>query len=271
MHKKRLIFTLLYEDGNFVLSRNFRLQNVGDINWLKNNYDFSHISFSIDELIVLDVSRGERNIVKFCESLKILAEGCFAPITAGGGVTTVSSVRKLLRSGADKVSINSGIFRDTDFLYEVSSEFGEQCIVGSMDVKIDDRGVFQVWSQNGSRIEGEASEWINRFYDLPIGEIYLNSIDRDGTGNGYDFNLLNLLSSLSKKPTILAGGVGNATHLAAGLADSRIDAVATAHLFNFIGSGLKNAREYLVTEGVSLPIWNSEIAHRISVKGNYGR
>ena len=270
MHKKRLIFTLLYEDGNFVLSRNFRLQNVGDINWLKNNYDFSHISFSIDELIVLDVSRGERNIVEFCESLKILAEGCFAPITAGGGVTTVSSVKKLLRSGADKVSINSAIFKDTDFLYEVSSEFGEQCIVGSMDVKADDEGIYQVWSQNGSRIEGEASEWINRFYDLPIGEIYLNSIDRDGTGNGYDFNLLNLLSKLPKKSTILAGGVGNAAHLAAGLVDSRIDAVATAHLFNFIGSGLKNAREYLVTEGVSLPIWNSEIAQKISVKGNYG-
>src|SRR5687768_4666363 len=110
MLKKRMIFTLLYDNGSFMLSRNFRLQKVGDLRWLQKNYNFSSIAFSIDELIVLDVTRGERNNAIFCDHLKKLTEGCFIPIAAGGGIRSVEYAKMLLRSGADKVVINTPLF-----------------------------------------------------------------------------------------------------------------------------------------------------------------
>lgn len=260
MLKKRLIFTLLYNQGQFMLSRNFRLQKVGDLKWLQTNYDFSHISFSIDELIVLDVSRGERNTEVFCEALKKLAEGCFVPIAAGGGVRTIEHARALLLSGADKVVVNTPFYENKVFISELASEFGQQCVVASVDVKRASDGSYQTWVESGGRcLEGSAVDWIKQITNSAVGEIYLNSIDRDGTGQGYDLQLLDLLPSDMPKPVILAGGVGNATHLAEGLADPRVDAVATAHLFNFVGDGLKQARQSLIAGGVVLPIWDIQL------------
>jgi len=263
MLKKRLIFTLLYNQGQFMLSRNFRLQSVGDITWLQKNYNFSKISFSIDELIVLDVSRGERNTEAFCDALKTLSKGCFVPIAAGGGVNTVEKARDLLRSGADKVVINTALYVEDGFISELASEFGEQCIVASMDVKnMGDNG-YKVFSEDGSKsINASAKEWVKFVSNNAIGEIYLNSIDRDGTGQGYDMHLLDLLCEDISKPVILAGGAGNALHLAEGLSDLRVDAVATAHLFNFVGDGLKKARHSIIENGVELPVWNDRLLNK---------
>lgn len=260
MLKKRLIFTLLYNQGQFMLSRNFRLQKVGDLKWLQTNYNFSHISFSIDELIVLDVTRGERNTEAFCAALKLLAEGCFVPIAAGGGVRTIKHARTLLRSGADKVVVNTPLYENNDVIGKLAGEFGQQCVVASMDIKRTPEGLYQAWSECGNKcLEGPAADWIERVTNATVGEIYLNSIDRDGTGQGYDLQLLDQLPLDMPKPVILAGGVGNATHLAEGLADPRVDAVATAHLFNFIGDGLKQARKSLIAGGVVLPIWDIQL------------
>ena len=257
MLKKRLIFTLLYCNGQFMLSRNFRLQQVGNIEWLRNNYNFAQVSYSIDELIVLDVSPGERDVDKFCDSLKLLTEGCFVPIAAGGGLASVDSARKLLRSGADKVVVNSELFVSNSFVDELASEFGKQCIIGSIDIKSNSNGDYQVWSRNGTELEpGLADSWIKKISNDAIGEIYLNSIDRDGTGQGLDLDLLDMLPTDMKKPVILAGGVGSANHISEGLDDPRVDAVATANLFNFIGDGLKNARNSIISKGTVLPLWS---------------
>ena len=105
---------------------------------------------------------------------------------------------------------------------------------------------------------------LSRLDNFPVGEIYLNSIDQDGTGNGYDLDILNILPSGINKPVVFAGGVGNSKHLAAGLSDPRIDAVATAHLFNFIGDGLKKARNDLIEIGYDLPIWDGYVADKLS-------
>ncbi len=243
-----------------MLSRNFRLQKVGDIKWLQINYNFSHISASIDELIVLDVSRGERSTEVFCEALKVLAEGCFVPIAAGGGVRTIEHARALLRSGADKVVVNTPLYKNKSFISELASEFGQQCVVASMDIKCATDGSYQAWTENGSScLEGTATNWIEKVANSAVGEIYLNSIDRDGTGQGYDLKLLDQLPLGMPKPVILAGGAGNAAHLAAGLADQRADAVATAHLFNFVGDGLKRARQSLIAGGVDLPVWDIQL------------
>ena len=260
MLKKRLIFTLLYSQGQFMLSRNFRLQKVGDLKWLQTNYNFSHISFSIDELIVLDVTRGVRNTEAFCEALKSLAEGCFVPISAGGGIRTIENARNLLRSGADKVVVNSTLYENNGFVSHLASEFGQQCVVASMDIKSAPDGTYQAWSECGNQCQpGLAASWIEQVTQDPVGELYLNSMDRDGTGQGYDLRLLDLLPANMPKPVILAGGVGNASHLAAGLADPRVDAVATAHLFNFVSDGLKQARQSLISGGVVLPLWDIQL------------
>jgi cyclase len=260
MLKKRLIFTLLYSNGHFMLSRNFRLQKVGNLHWLQTNYNFSHISFSIDELVVLDVSRGEKKSGEFCDALKQLTKGCFVPIAAGGGVKTIEIARNLLRSGADKVVVNSALYGKNYFTKQLASEFGQQCVVASMDIKSSPDGSYQAWADCGSRhIVGSAAHWVELISQDDVGELYLNSMDRDGTGQGYDFRLLDLLPANMAKPVILAGGVGNATHLATGMADSRVDAVATAHLFNFVGDGLKLARQALISGGMPLPLWNIEM------------
>lgn len=246
-----------------MLSRNFRLQKVGNLRWLQTNYKVSQISYSIDELVVLDVSRGEKKSVEFCDALKHLTEGCFVPIAAGGGVKTIEAARNLLRAGADKVVVNSVLYEKNDFIKQLASEFGQQCIVASMDIKSSPDGSYQVWADCGSRhIAGSVAHWIELIAQDYIGELYLNSMDRDGTGQGYDFRLLDLLPANMAKPVILAGGVGNATHLASGMADIRVDAVATANLFNFVGDGLKLARQTLISGGVRLPLWNIEMLEK---------
>jgi len=259
MLKKRLIFTLLYSSGSFMLSRNFRLQAVGNLDWLQRNYNFSRITNYIDELVVLDVTREKRNLDEFCEVLKSITFNNFIPITAGGGVKDVDSARRLLRSGADKILINSGLFDKSNLARVLSEEYGQQCVVGSMDLKRSKSGEFQVWSEDGGKLnEAPAKDLLKRALKDSVGEIYLNSMDRDGTGQGLDFEILELLPEKVNKPIIIAGGAGNSDHLMVGLKDSRVDAVATANLFNFVGDGLKKARQELLSGGIVLPMWDLE-------------
>lgn len=239
-----------------MLSRNFRLQKVGDLNWLQRNYNFAHIAFYIDELIVLDVTRGQRNHAAFCSTLKQLAAGCFVPIAAGGGVRSIEHARDLLRSGADKVVINSPLFEEPELVRELVREFGQQCIVGSLDCRRQPSGDYRIFTRQGESMVAIAPQLaFEQLSDEMVGEFYLNSIDRDGTGQGYDFGLLELLPENCSLPVILAGGVGNGTHLIAGFQQPRVDAVATAHLFNFIGDGLQRAREALIDQGGALAQW----------------
>lgn len=256
MLRKRIIFTLLYDHGQFMLSRNFRLQRVGNIEWLEKNYNFSQIAFSIDELIVLDVSRGDRNFNSFCECLKRLTKGCFVPISAGGGIRNLEQAKELLRSGADKIVVNTPVFLDQEFIFFLASEFGKQCVVVALDLIQRRGGGYVIMVENGSReIYGNTEELLASLRDLPIGEIYLNSIDRDGTGQGYNYELLQLIPQDLATPVIMAGGVGNSTHLIEGLANKKIDAVATAHLFNFLGDGLEKARKEIIQSGIDLAKW----------------
>jgi cyclase len=255
MLKKRIIFTLLFDKGQFMLSRNFRLQKVGNLGWLQRNYNFSQVAFFIDELIVLDVSRGTRDPDAFCAALEQISTGCFAPIAAGGGVTSLDHARRLLRSGADKVVLNSALVDDPDLVRDIAREFGQQCVVGSVDVKRAGDG-YSIYVRNGShRLDMPTREALTWTTGGQVGEVYLNCIDRDGTGQGYDFDTLNLLPPECSLPVILVGGVGNARHFAEGLADPRVDAVATAHLFNFVGDGLKKARHMLFDSDVKLASW----------------
>ena len=264
MLRKRVIFTLLFENDNFNLSRNFRLQKVGGLDWLKSNYNFARISHSIDELVVLDVSRTERNFNKFCDVVSAISTSCFIPISAGGNVNSVAKAKTLLRNGADKIVVNSALHEEGEMVNELATVFGQQCIVGSVDVKKNDSGSHEILIRNGTyTLQNSALEVLSRVSKLPIGELYLNSIDQDGTGQGLDLNILSLLPEDLQIPIILAGGVGNSRHLLEGLIDDRVDAVATANLFNFVGDGLEKAREELIKNGVPLPRWDLQYFQQI--------
>lgn len=254
MLKKRLIFTLLYEQGSFVLSRNFRRQRIGDWNWLKVNYSFDSIAEAIDELVVLNVDRGDSGWSDFLRVVESLSKATFVPMSAGGGVRSERQGREVLASGADKIVVNTALFREPQLVESLSDQFGKQCIVGSIDLKGIRNSTIAVGIEGATQLLPDPLEQVlSRVPWASIGEVYLNSIDRDGTGQGLDFLLLDCLPVSSRNPVILAGGVGNARHLREGLQDSRVDAVATANLLNFVGDGFHEARRVLLSEGFPLP------------------
>ena len=262
--KKRLIFTLLFNEDRFMLSRNFRLQQVGDLAWLEKNYNFRETALSIDELIILNVERNRESSERFRLHTQRLNDDCFVPIAAGGGVRSVDDARALLRSGADKVVINSVLDSDPFLVEQLASEFGSQCLVASVDAKRVD-GTILPFVENGTRpVDIPLDEYVTRTATLPIGELYLNSMDRDGTGQGYDLELLDYLPDNLQVPLILAGGAGRPEHFSTALSDPRVDAVATAHLFNFVGNALELSRQRLLNNGNNLAKWDSQHLKRLA-------
>ena len=135
MLKKRIIFTLLYSDGYFFQSRNFNIQKVGDVEWLLINYNFDNISYYIDELIILDISRGKKNRDSFLKNTNKLIKKCFIPITFGGGVSSLDIAKEYLSSGADKILINSSIYTNQEIINKISKIYGQQSIIINLDFR----------------------------------------------------------------------------------------------------------------------------------------
>lgn len=255
MLKKRIIFTLLFNDGYFALSRNFRLQKVGDIDWLMKNYQFSLVANAIDELIILDVTRYEKNTSFFCEILKKISRDIFIPIAAGGGISTMSHAKDLMKSGADKLVVNSELHHNPQFVTELVKQYGSQCIVGSIDFQKHDK-ITSCFVNNGScKIDYNLHEYCDYLESLGVGELYINSIDKDGTGQDYDYSAVSGVLSNRSVPVILAGGAGNYKHLLKGIQLQGVEAVATANILNFIGGGLEFCREKLLDSNINLPVW----------------
>lgn len=255
MLRKRIIFTLIYENSKFNQSRNFRLQKVGDINWLEKNYKFKDIVFSLDELIVLNASKKEKDLENFAQVLKRLVDDVFIPIAAGGGIRSFEDAKLLFNSGADKLVLNSTLYENPDFVKEIVRQYGSQSVVASIDYKIID-GLKVVLINDGTKaIDMSLEEYIQYIQYLGVGELYLNSIDKDGTGFGYDLDTIDKISNSVNIPLIIAGGAGNEKHLLSGLVKEKVDAVATANLFNFIGNGLPNARKNLIERNLNLAKW----------------
>ena len=252
MKKKRLIYTLLYNKGYFMLSRNFRLQKIGDFKWLKKHYNFEKIAFSIDELIILDVTREGRDIYEFSSVVKEVVKNVFIPVACGGGVRTLDDAKLLLNSGADKIVVNTTLHSDKELINSLVKNYGSQFVVGSVDFQINN-DVINVYIENGQlKIDENLQDYLQAIEKLSIGEIYLNSIQKDGTGKGYDIKYLEDILGKVTTPIILAGGAGNYLHLIEGLKISSVDAVATANLFNFIGDALPDSRNKIINEKIEL-------------------
>jgi len=270
MLKKRLIFTLLYDNGFFMLSRNFRLQRVGDFSWLVKNYDFARTATAIDELIILNVQRDRRSDPDFIRHLQQLCDLCFVPITAGGGIRDVDSGAELLSNGADKVLINTVASANPKVVFEIAERFGQQSIVLGIDLQRFE-GTIRPLVDYGRETptNSSISNYLEELTMLPVGEWYVNSVDRDGTGLGFDTDLLELLPPTRRQPLILAGGASKPEHFQQVFNDPRVSALATAHLFNFIGDGLQNVRHSILRSGHKLPRWDYEKIRRLDMRVMY--
>lgn len=254
MLRKRVIFTLIYSDGFFMQSRNFRLQKVGDIDWLKKNYQFQKIAFSIDELIVLNASREIKKIEEFSRVVEQLSQDVFIPVSAGGGIKSMKDAEILFNSGADKIVLNTILYKNPALVRELINRYGSQSIVASVDYKIN-QNMVEVFVENGTeKINFNLDENLAYLENLKIGEIYFNSIDQDGTGFGYDLETIARLEKINT-PLIIAGGAGNEKHLTDGININHVSAVATANLFNFVGNGLPNARKKMIDLKINLAVW----------------
>ena len=256
MLKKRLIFTLLYQNRNFYLSRNFRLQKIGDINWLKKNYNFTLLTRCVDEIILLDVSRDRQNLKDFINVIKSISENCFIPLSVGGKIDTLDKAKHYMDAGADKLVVNTSLL-NLRLIKSISKTFGEQCLIGALDYKNLDKKII-IYTKNGMNpLNIEIDSVIKKINEMPVGEIILNSMDRDGTGFGFDYEILKHINIKFKKPVIFSGGAGNYIHLLEAFKNRKIDSIATANLLNFVGNGLQDARDQVTKNGISLAKWQN--------------
>jgi len=269
---RRVIFTLLYDRGQFMLSRNFRLQAVGSITWLFDNYDFASVSRGLDELMVLDVSRGPRSaeaVARFAEQVQHIASLCFIPMTIGGGIRSMDTAHLFMRSGADKLLLNSAFQHDPDLCRRLAAHFGRQCIVAGIDYRTPQPGHRVVSVDHGALpVERSLAAWVDHVQACGAGEILFQSVDQDGTGMGLDLAVVDDLPSTPAAPCILMGGVGKADQIIAGLQHPTIDAVATANLFNFIGSAFLEARASITRAGIDVAHWDG--ADFSALRGRFG-
>lgn len=257
MLKKRLIFSLLISNGKFQLSRNFQLQNVGDIQWLYDCYNLEAITSSVDELIILNVSRNpEKDKAAYFDIVNKLSSQSFVPLALGGGILTREDAFEHIKNGADKLVIGQMLFENPDLVHELVSTFGEQCIVGAVDfTRINNQR--KVCYQNGTKIvDLDFVEALRAVERLNIGEIMLTSIEKDGTGQGLDLEAYELAAANVSMPIIASGGVGKFQHFIEGLNLDHVSAVSTANIFNFMSNGLIDARKQIINSGMPMAKWD---------------
>ncbi len=250
MHTKRIIPCLDVKDGRVVKGTNFvQLRDAGDPVELAAVYD-KEIA---DELVFLDItaSHEERNtIVKVVEST---AAQVFIPFTVGGGIRTVDDIRKMLKAGADKVSLNTAAVKNPDIIGEGAKRFGSQCIVLAVDARQTGTDKWEVYVNGGRTPTGiDVLEWIKRGVFLGAGEILLTSMDKDGTKDGYDIPLTRAVSEAVNVPVIASGGAGEMEHFYDVLAFGKADAVLAASVFHYGQFTVRQVKEHLKSRGVEV-------------------
>jgi imidazole glycerol-phosphate synthase subunit HisF len=245
MLARRIIPCLDVEAGRVVKGVHFEsLRDAGDPVEQASRYDAE----GADELVFLDISASHEARQTTLEMVARVAESIFIPFTVGGGIRAVADAGAALRAGADKVSVNTAAVRDPALVSRLAESFGSQCIVVAVDVRRT--GGRLAVMVNGGREETplEAIDWIRRLETLGAGEILLTSMDRDGTGEGYDLPLVAAAASVVSIPVIASGGAGRLEHLAEAL-EAGAHGVLAATLFHFQGSTLPEARAYLRERG----------------------
>ncbi|NBB82104.1 MAG: imidazole glycerol phosphate synthase subunit HisF, partial [Alphaproteobacteria bacterium] len=250
MLKMRLIPCLDVKDGRVVKGVNFvDLRDAGDPVEQARVYDAA----GADELTFLDITASHEKRSILYDVVRRTAEQVFMPLTVGGGVRTIEDIRQLLLAGADKVSINTEAVRRPDFVREGAEKFGSQCIVVAIDAKAIGPGRWEVFTHGGRTATGlDAVDWARRMADLGAGEILLTSMDRDGTGAGFDIELTRTIADAVGVPVIASGGVGTLDHLVDGIRDGHATAVLAASIFHFGTFSIAEAKAHMAAAGIPM-------------------
>lgn len=252
MITKRIIPCLDVKDGRVVKGVNFLgVSDVSSPIELASAYS----SMGADELVFYDITASSEGRRLFTDILTETARRVFIPLTVGGGINTVEDFDRVLKCGADKVSVNSGAIRNPELIEEAAKRYGDQCVVLSADVKRVG-GEFRVFAKGGRVDTGmEAIEWIRRCVDMGAGEVVVNSIDTDGVKGGFDIELLRLVCDAVKVPVIASGGAGSIEHfieLFRSIPD--IDAGLAASVFHFGEIGIKELKTALLRSGINMRV-----------------
>ncbi len=250
MLKKRLVACLLIRDGLIVQSIGFkRYLPIG-----RPRFPIEFVvKWDVDEIVLLDMSATHDNRGPNIAVLELLSRSCFVPLTVGGGIKSVDDVRRITRAGADKAAINAQAVTRPQLISEIAEVFGNQCVVVSIDCRRESDGRYQVYTHSGSRPTGLTPEaWAKQVEALGAGEIFLNSIDHDGSKLGYDIELIRCVSDAVSIPVVACGGVGNYTHFAPGVIEGGASAVAAANIFHYIEHSTIVAKAHLLRSGIDI-------------------
>ena len=248
MITKRIIPCLDVRNGRVVKGVNFEgLSDVSSPVELGKFYSDN----GADELVFYDITASAEGRALFTEILTEVARTIFIPLTVGGGINTLDDFDRVLKCGADKVSVNSGAIKNPTLIYEAAKRYGDQCVVLSCDVKRVD-GVFRVFSKGGRENTGmDALEWIKRGEDMGAGEIVLNSIDTDGVKKGFDLEMLKAVSDIVSIPVIASGGAGcKEDFLTLFKSLPKVDAGLAASIFHFGEVSINDIKEMLASNGI---------------------
>ena len=254
MFKVRVIPCLDVKDGRVVKGVNFvNLRDAGDPVEAAIAYDAA----GADELTFLDITASHENRETIFDVVTRTAEACFMPLTVGGGVRSVDDIRALLKSGADKVSINTAAVKRPEFVKEAAEKFGDQCIVVAIDAKKVSKDAeparWEIFTHGGRNPTGlNAVDYAREVVSLGAGEILLTSMDRDGTRSGFDIALTRAISDSVHIPVVASGGVGNLDHLVAGIRDGHASAVLAASIFHFGEFTVRQAKDYMAKAGLPM-------------------
>ncbi len=230
MLRRRIIPCLDVSDNRVVKGVNFvDLVDAGDPVELAARYSEA----GADEIVFLDITATSAGRATMLDVVRRTARSVFVPLTVGGGIRSVADMRAALRAGADRVSVNSAAVRDPTLIARCAAAFGAQCVVLAVDARRTKPGSWEVVVNGGRLTTGrDAVEWCKQGTELGAGEVLLTSMDRDGTTDGYDLELIEAVSAAVKVPVIASGGAGNSLHLVEALGDGRADAVLAASIFH---------------------------------------
>ena len=254
MFKVRVIPCLDVKDGRVVKGVRFvNLRDAGDPVEAAIAYDAA----GADELTFLDITASHENRDIILDVVRRTAEACFMPLTVGGGVRTLDDIRRLLASGADKVSINTAAVARRALVREAAEKFGDQCIVVAIDAKKVSRpgepDRWEIFTHGGRNATGlDAVDYAREVVALGAGEILLTSMDRDGTGQGFDIALTRAVADAVTVPVIASGGVGTLEHLVEGIRDGHATAVLAASIFHFGQFSVRDAKAHMAAKGLPM-------------------
>ena len=250
MRSVRIIPCLDVDAGRVVKGTNFvALRDAGDPVELAARYD----EMGADELVFLDITASSDARDTIVELASRTAEELFIPFTIGGGIRSVDDARRLLRVGADKVSVNTSAVARPELVSDIADEFGTQCVVLAIDARRTESGSWEVYTHGGRKPTGlDAVSWAAEGEELGAGEILLTSMDRDGTREGFDLQLTRAVADACNVPVIASGGVGTLQHLVEGVLEGGADAVLAASIFHFGEHTIREAKELMAANGITV-------------------